>query len=155
MTKAGSGQGSQDEREWYGSVIDEVTRSGELWAVWCGDSWATAEDPSNARSALFLLWRTQQEAEDALSHSRAKFPPGAIVDSIPLQKWVGPYTQDLAMHNDAPFLCRDRELRGVQVDPLAFQRDLMTSAAKPSLQASDLGMLKSSVKRKRGKSPPT
>jgi hypothetical protein len=83
------------KHEKYERFLNRVISSEKLWAVWCGDTWATADDPSGHRSALFLLWPTKKEANESLKANREKFPKSAKVDFIDLKKWIEFYTPDL------------------------------------------------------------
>lgn len=89
-------------RQRYRRFLDAVAASGTLWAVWRGDTWATADDPSGRNSALFLLWSSQESAEASLHASRAAFPGAAEVDRIALDKWLEAYTPELIERSPAP-----------------------------------------------------
>lgn len=129
-------------RQRYRGFLDAVAASGTLWAVWRGDTWATADDPSGRNSALFLLWSNQESAEASLHASRAAFPGAAEVDRIALDKWLEAYTPELIERSASPFIEPDERLRGTVVDPADLARDLRQRRQGMSLQASDLNRLR-------------
>lgn len=151
MVKNGSAQ--DDEyftRGKYLGFLVRVASSGILWGVWCGKTWATAKDPSGVKTALFLTWESQEAAFESFRKNAAKFPEGATVDSIVLDKWLDLYTVDLISANAAVFVNPDSALRGVVVDPKQLCRDLLAkSKHELKLQGSDLVRLKTRVLKKR------
>lgn len=135
------------EHKRYGRFLKKVISSEKLWAVWCGDTWATADDPTGHRRALFLLWPSKKEASKSLKANREKFPEDAEIDYIDLEKWIEIYTPDLIKEGAFPFLCPDMDLNGLTVDPADLRRDMQSMMYKSELQGSDLVELRRRVKR--------
>lgn len=128
-------------RDKYEQFLRRAVSTGKLWAVWCGDTWATSTDPSGRSSALFLLWPSRRSAEASFRTNRGLFPQGAVVDSIELGKWLELYTPDLIGHGAHPFVHPDERLNGLIVDPADLRRDLQGLMFKDELQGTDLARL--------------
>jgi len=133
-------------RERYRIFLETAVSTEKLWAIWRGDTWATADDPSGRRSALFLLWPTRKSAEESLKASRAAFPGEAEVDYIELDKWLNAYTDELIERSASPFVYPDERLNGSIVDPADLRKDLESLRAGFRLQGSDLNKLHKKVK---------
>ena len=133
-------------RERYRIFLEAVASSEKLWAIWRGESWATADDPSGRRSALFLLWPTKKSAEESLKVSRAAFPGEAEVDAIELGKWLDSYTDELIERSASPFIYPDERLNGSIVAPEDLRKDLKSFQDRLRLQGSDLNKLRKKVK---------
>jgi hypothetical protein len=136
-------------REKYESFLKQVVSSEKIWAIWCGETWATSNDPSGASTALFLVWPSRKSALVSFKANRSKFPEAAVVDSIELEKWLHLYTKDLLEHGARPFICPDESLRGVIVDPNDLKRDLHNLMFKGELQGADLTRLKRRIESKK------
>lgn len=135
-------------KERYKLFLHEVVSSEKLWAIWCGDTWATSNDPSGKSNALFLLWPTKQSAVEALQLNRNIFPPEAMVDSIVVGKWLDLYTPDLIRRCARPLVFPDVSLNGLAVDPVDLKRDLERLMFKNELQGADLIRLRRNTRKK-------
>ncbi len=133
----------------YSDFLARVASTGSLWGIWCGETWATANDPSGSRGSLFLLWSTKRAGIDCLDKNRGKFPSDSYVDSIPMEKWLELYTPKLIRLNSAPFINPDEALRGIIVSPADLRRDIVDYLDSLRLQGSDLTKLKSRVRKRR------
>ena len=125
-------------REKYNEFVSKVSMSGIIWGIWTGEVWATADDPSRQKAALFMLWDNKKAALDCLSKNITRFAGGSFVDTIELDKWINHYTGNLTNANAAAFLGPDNELKGLIVDPVDLRRDLIAKCKEFRLQGSDL-----------------
>lgn len=134
-----------DDHERYRTFLETVVSSGRLWGIWRGETWATADDPSGRRSALFMLWPTRSSAEESLKANRAAFPGEADVDTIELGTWLEAYTDELIQRSASPFLHPDQRLNGSIVDPEDLRKDLIAVQGGLRLQATDLNKLRKKI----------
>lgn len=132
----------------YVDFLRKTTVAGKLWSIWCGDTWATANDPSVEGRALFMLWSMRKSAESALKVNKLKFPEASEVDEIDLDKWVNSYTPQLISERAFAFLVSDEKLNGLTVDPSDLRRDLEKMASELTLQSSDLVKLRRKAKKR-------
>ncbi len=132
----------------YVTFLRKVTATKKLWAIWCGDTWATANDPSVEGRALFMLWPMRKSAESALKANKVKFPEVSEVNEIDLDKWVDAYTPQLISEKAFAFLVSDEKLNGLTVDPSDLRRDIKGMASEFVLQSSGLARLHRKVKKR-------
>ena len=112
----------------YDYFIKRVTRTGFVWGLWEHEGWLTTTGRDGKER--FLVWPDEVFAKRALDENGASLWPLAIVDRIPVSKWLTNYLPDIGTFGDKVWVFPAHQLNGGVVVPQDMIRDLKKEIEK-------------------------
>lgn len=106
----------------YDYFIKRVTRKGFVWALWEKEGWLTTTGRDGKER--FLVWPDEVFARRTLDEQGKSLWPSAVVDKMPLSKWVASYLPDISGFGDKVWVFPAHQLNGGVVTAEDMIRDL-------------------------------